>query len=70
MPGRILTSSWVPMGFTAMAFLVVLGEDVPVADLGMFVGYVALTVTLPGVFAWRVLLRDVHTGTETPPTWF
>lgn len=70
MLGRLLASSWVPMGATAAVFLVLLGQDVPVVDLGMFVAYVALTVALPGVFAWRLLLRHLHTDTDEPPTWF
>jgi len=70
MPQRLIASSWVPMLLTALGYVVVLGRSVPLVDLGLFVGYVALAVALPGVFAWRLLLRRLHTGTDEPPTWF
>jgi len=68
---RLLGSSWVPMAITAVAIVTLLHRTgVDVGALGRYGLYLALAVALPGVLAWRILLANLHTDTETPPTWF
>src|SRR5262245_32407973 len=68
---RLTSSSWPAMTFTAlMSIVLLLHYDIPAFDLFTYLVYLAAGISLPGVLAWRLLLRSLHVGDEDPPTWF
>lgn len=68
---RFLGGSWLPMVGAMLAIVLILhNREVEIRDIATFVAYLALAVALPGVFFWRLLLRNLHTEDDTPPTWF
>ncbi len=68
---RVLTTSWPPIILTAVAvFLLLLVYDVPALDLLAYAAYLLVGIAFPGVVGWRLLLHQMHTGDEEPPTWF
>ena len=66
----VATSSWpaaLVTGMAAMALLLTSGSTA--AEVLAFAAYVLVLVTFPGVLAWRLLLRRLHTSTDRAPTW-
>ncbi|MDX6296907.1 MAG: hypothetical protein QOI51_764 [Nocardioidaceae bacterium] len=67
---RVLGSSWLPMIAALLGILLILADrNVSAGDLAKFVAFLALTVALPGVFTWRLLLAHLHAGEADSPTW-
>ena len=65
---RAVTSSWIAAGFTALAVTLLLSRfGVSALTTLQLVGYLALAVTLPGVLAWRFLLRSLHRDRDDAP---
>lgn len=70
MARRLLLGSWPPMILTVLGIVLILhSHTVRLQDMATFGGYLLLAVALPGVFCWRLLLRQFHED-ERPPTWF
>jgi hypothetical protein len=68
---RLLRSSWPPIILTLLGIVWILHEHEVVArDLATFGAYLLFLVALPGVFCWRLLLRDLHEDGDRRPTWF
>lgn len=68
---RFLSGPWLPIGGVVLAVVLILHDrDVELRDLVTFAAYLVLAVAIPGVFLWRLLLRQLHTEDGTPPTWF
>ena len=67
---RVLGSSWLPMIAALLGILLILADrSVSAGDLAKFVAFLALTVALPGVFTWRLLLAHLHADEADSPTW-
>ncbi len=68
---RVLTSTVAPAIVTALfTFGLLLNYDVGAVDLLAYALYLAVGISLPGVFAWRLLLTRLHDGETNGPTWF
>src|SRR4051794_20763332 len=71
MASRVIRSSWPPIILTLLGIVLILrNHEVAVRDTATFGAYLLLLVALPGVFFWRLLLRDLHERDERRPTWF
>ena len=55
---------------TLTTFALLVRSGMVALDVLVFAAYVAVCVALPGIFTWRLLLRRLHVGDDTPPTWF
>lgn len=68
---RAVTSSWIAAAFTALAVTLLLDRyGISALTTLQLVGYLTLAVSLPGVLAWRFLLRSLHRDRADAPTWF
>ena len=68
---RFALSSWPPLLLAAVAVTaVLLRVQLPLVDLGVYVGYLLVCITLPGTVAWRALLHGPLTDGDRETTWF
>lgn len=68
---RLLMSSWIPAaGGLLFTSLVTTRFGVSWDEVLRYLAYLALCVSLPGVFTWRLLLRRTHEEEDRVPTWF
>lgn len=69
---RWLLSSWPPIIATGLYLTVLLGRhDVPVLTVLVYAAYLVVAVCVPGVVAWRWLVRPALETAEGPrTTWF
>src|SRR6188472_2911593 len=71
MARRLLRSSWPPIIATLLGIvLILLDQGVELRDLVTFGTYILLAVAVPGVFLWRLMLRNLHEDDHQRPTWF
>ena len=68
MGDRVLRSSWLPGVVVGVVWFAVLTREIDVLDLVRWVAYL-LSVAVPGVFCWRLLLRHLHVAESVRPTW-
>jgi hypothetical protein len=66
--GRVLRSSWLPIAVVGVVWFAVLNREIDLLDVVRWVAYV-LSVAVPGVFCWRLLLRHLHVAEGARPTW-